>query len=147
MLTPSKQQSPRFAFHRSGSWSVFQSFSPPAPFVPPGPFRDCHAAQESGHSTSGVYLLKPDEAERPVQAWCEQDIDNGGWTVIQSRRDGSVNFFRNWENYKVTTAAATRLSLFPARCSFIHLFYLRRDSVQPPSFIRPGCSFQLICTR
>uniref|UniRef100_A0A3Q3F5W9 Angiopoietin-like 1b n=1 Tax=Labrus bergylta TaxID=56723 RepID=A0A3Q3F5W9_9LABR len=57
-------------------------------------------AQEAGQSTSGMYLIKPDEAERPLQVWCEQDIDNGGWTVIQSRRDGSVNFFRNWENYK-----------------------------------------------
>lgn len=68
-----------------------------------GPFRDCLAAQEAGHSTSGMYLIRPDEAERPVQAWCEQDIDNGGWTVIQCRRDGSVNFFRNWDNYKVMT--------------------------------------------
>ncbi|MEQ2271487.1 hypothetical protein XENORESO_004953, partial [Xenotaenia resolanae] len=65
-----------------------------------GSFRDCQEAQEAGHSTSGMYLIKPDEAERPVQAWCEQDIDNGGWTVIQRRRDGSVNFFRNWDNYK-----------------------------------------------
>lgn len=50
-----------------------------------------------------MYLIRPDEAERPVQVWCEQDIDNGGWAVIQSRRDGSVNFFRNWDNYKVMT--------------------------------------------
>uniref|UniRef100_A0A3Q3IU70 Fibrinogen C-terminal domain-containing protein n=1 Tax=Monopterus albus TaxID=43700 RepID=A0A3Q3IU70_MONAL len=65
-----------------------------------GAFRDCLEAQEAGHSTSGMYLLQPHEAERQVQVWCEQDIDNGGWTVIQSRRDGSVNFFRNWDNYK-----------------------------------------------
>uniref|UniRef100_A0A8C2Z3J5 Angiopoietin-like 1b n=1 Tax=Cyclopterus lumpus TaxID=8103 RepID=A0A8C2Z3J5_CYCLU len=79
------------------------SFLPPASLscsCPSGPFRDCLAAQEAGHSTSGMYLIRPDEAERPVQAWCEQDIDNGGWTVIQSRRDGSVNFFRNWDSYK-----------------------------------------------
>lgn len=38
-----------------------------------------------------------------MQVWCEQEIDNGGWTVFQSRRDGSVNFFRNWDNYKVMT--------------------------------------------
>uniref|UniRef100_A0A3B3VK30 Angiopoietin-like 1b n=1 Tax=Poecilia latipinna TaxID=48699 RepID=A0A3B3VK30_9TELE len=79
--------------------------SPPPPplsyhHFPSGPFRDCQEAQEAGHSTSGMYLIKPDEAERPVQAWCEQDIDNGGWTVIQRRRDGSVNFFRNWDSYK-----------------------------------------------
>lgn len=42
--------------------------------------------------------------ERQMQVWCEQEIDNGGWTVIQTRRDGSVNFFRNWDNYKVTIA-------------------------------------------
>jgi len=52
-----------------------------------------------------MYLIRPGEAERPLQVWCEQDIDNGGWTVIQRRRDGSVNFFRNWENYKVMTMA------------------------------------------
>ncbi|GLD51316.1 angiopoietin-related protein 1-like protein [Lates japonicus] len=73
--------------------------------TPEGPFRDCLEAQEAGHSTSGMYLIKPDEAERPVQVWCEQDIDNGGWTVIQSRRDGSVNFFRNWDNYKLNLQA------------------------------------------
>lgn len=50
---------------------------------------------------SGIYLLKPDGSETPVQAWCEQDVDRGGWTVIQRRKDGSVNFFRNWDSYKV----------------------------------------------
>uniref|UniRef100_A0A667ZD94 Angiopoietin-like 1b n=1 Tax=Myripristis murdjan TaxID=586833 RepID=A0A667ZD94_9TELE len=61
---------------------------------------DCLEAQEAGHSTSGMYLIRPDDSERPMQVWCEQGIDNGGWTVIQSRRDGSVNFFRNWDSYK-----------------------------------------------
>ncbi|CAB1317263.1 unnamed protein product [Coregonus sp. 'balchen'] len=61
---------------------------------------DCLQAQEAGHGTSGMYLLKPGEAERPMQVWCEQGLDNGGWTVIQSRRDGSINFFRNWDAYK-----------------------------------------------
>lgn len=73
------------------------------PFLP-GPFRDCYEAHDAGHSTSGMFLIKPDEMERQMQVWCEQEIDNGGWTVIQTRRDGSVNFFRNWDNYKVTIA-------------------------------------------
>ncbi|XP_064789688.1 angiopoietin-related protein 1-like [Oncorhynchus masou masou] len=74
--------------------------APQGNFSAEGPFRDCLQAQEAGHGTSGMYLLKPDEAERPMQVWCEQGLDNGGWTVIQSRRDGSVNFFRNWDAYK-----------------------------------------------
>ncbi|KAJ3594559.1 hypothetical protein NHX12_003866 [Muraenolepis orangiensis] len=64
------------------------------------PYRDCLAAQEAGFGDSGMYLIKPDEAPRPMQVWCEQGMDGGGWTVIQSRRDGSINFFRNWDSYK-----------------------------------------------
>lgn len=54
-----------------------------------------------------MYLLKTDGSEQLIQAWCEHGLDNGGWTVLQRRKDGSVNFFRNWENYKVS----------PAQCS------------------------------
>lgn len=68
---------------------------------PTGPFRDCYQVRQAGHPTSGMYLLKPDGSDRLIQAWCEHGLDNGGWTVLQRRRDGSVNFFRNWENYKV----------------------------------------------
>ncbi|KAI4889768.1 hypothetical protein NFI96_015758 [Prochilodus magdalenae] len=73
---------------------------PDGNFSSEGPFRDCLHAMQAGHDTSGMYLLKPDGSERPFQAWCEHDLDNGGWTIIQRRKDGSVNFFRNWESYK-----------------------------------------------
>ncbi|XP_076873311.1 angiopoietin-related protein 1a [Brachyhypopomus gauderio] len=65
-----------------------------------GPFRDCFRVRQAGHSTSGMYLLKAEGSEKLIQAWCEHGLDNGGWTVFQRRKDGSVNFFRNWENYK-----------------------------------------------
>nr|XP_055054112.1 angiopoietin-related protein 2a [Misgurnus anguillicaudatus] len=67
---------------------------------PSGPFKDCLQAQEEGHSNSGMFLLKPDNINKLMQVWCEQRHDPGGWTVIQRRMDGSVNFFRNWETYK-----------------------------------------------
>ncbi|XP_066548356.1 angiopoietin-related protein 1 [Amia ocellicauda] len=65
-----------------------------------GPFRDCLQVRQAGHAVSGMYLLKPGGSEGLMQVWCEHSLDNGGWTVIQRRRDGSVNFFRNWDNYK-----------------------------------------------
>uniref|UniRef100_A0A3Q1FAD3 Angiopoietin-like 6 n=1 Tax=Acanthochromis polyacanthus TaxID=80966 RepID=A0A3Q1FAD3_9TELE len=66
----------------------------------PGPWRDCQHVQESGETTSGIYLLHLQSANRLLQAWCEQSQAQGGWTVIQRRQDGSVNFFRAWEQYK-----------------------------------------------
>ncbi|XP_071028112.1 angiopoietin-related protein 2-like [Oncorhynchus clarkii lewisi] len=77
-----------------------------APFISfpvtktPGPWRDCQHVLDSGETTNGIYLLRPQSANRLLQAWCEQTKAQGGWTVIQRRQDGSVNFFRTWEQYK-----------------------------------------------
>lgn len=74
--------------------------SPATTNKPSGPFKDCLHAQEDGQTTSGMYLVKPENSNRLMQVWCDQRHDPGGWTVIQRRVDGSVNFFRNWETYK-----------------------------------------------
>ncbi|KAJ0057874.1 hypothetical protein NL108_003009, partial [Boleophthalmus pectinirostris] len=66
----------------------------------PGPWRDCQHVLDSGEGTSGIYLLRPQGTNRLLQAWCDQSRAQGGWTVIQRRQDGSVNFFRTWEQYK-----------------------------------------------
>uniref|UniRef100_A0A673GEH5 Angiopoietin-related protein 2-like n=1 Tax=Sinocyclocheilus rhinocerous TaxID=307959 RepID=A0A673GEH5_9TELE len=65
-----------------------------------GPWNDCHHVLESGEKTSGIYLLRPRNTNTLLQAWCDQSRAQGGWTVIQRRQDGSVNFFRTWEQYK-----------------------------------------------
>uniref|UniRef100_A0AAY4DM04 Fibrinogen C-terminal domain-containing protein n=1 Tax=Denticeps clupeoides TaxID=299321 RepID=A0AAY4DM04_9TELE len=79
-----------------------QDPSPVPPTDPPfiGPWRDCQHLLDSGESTSGIYLLRPQNTNRLLQAWCEHSRADGGWTVIQRRLDGSVNFFRTWEQYK-----------------------------------------------
>jgi len=68
-----------------------------------GPFKDCQQAKEAGHSNSGIYMIKPENSNEPMQLWCENSLDPGGWAVIQKRTDGSVNFFRNWDSYKVNS--------------------------------------------
>lgn len=101
---------------RPGSREVCDGRTP----VSPGPWRDCLQALEDGHDTSSIYLVKPENTNRLMQVWCDQRHDPGGWTVIQRRLDGSVNFFRNWETYKVRTAhlsarALGRRCLLPVR--------------------------------
>ncbi|TTB27315.1 Angiopoietin-related protein 2 [Bagarius yarrelli] len=74
--------------------------SPSTTNKPSGPWKDCLQALEDGHTSSGMYLVKPENTNKLMQVWCDQKQDPGGWTVIQRRMDGSVNFFRNWETYK-----------------------------------------------
>uniref|UniRef100_A0A182WM35 Fibrinogen C-terminal domain-containing protein n=1 Tax=Anopheles minimus TaxID=112268 RepID=A0A182WM35_9DIPT len=38
--------------------------------------------------------------KEPMSILHNQDFETGGWIVIQNRFDGSVNFYRNWEEYK-----------------------------------------------
>ncbi|XP_062716365.1 ryncolin-1-like isoform X2 [Aedes albopictus] len=49
---------------------------------------------------SGKYRLRPNVNEQPFMGFCEQEKFGGGWLVIQHRFDGSVDFYRNWTDYK-----------------------------------------------
>ncbi|XP_033106276.1 microfibril-associated glycoprotein 4-like [Anneissia japonica] len=64
--------------------------------------RDCLDVRNFGGQRSGVYVIYPQSVEncRPVRVWCDQSQSNGGWTVIQRRVDGSVDFLRDWDAYK-----------------------------------------------
>ncbi|XP_078483123.1 microfibril-associated glycoprotein 4-like isoform X2 [Ciona intestinalis] len=59
---------------------------------------NCKAILDSGLSTSGKYQIQLKDST-VVEVYCDMETDGGGWTVIQRRKDGSVNFTRNWANY------------------------------------------------
>ncbi|XP_039444412.1 microfibril-associated glycoprotein 4-like [Culex pipiens pallens] len=48
---------------------------------------------------SGIYLMAVDQANK-FEVYCEQKLYAGGWVVIQNRFNGSVDFYRNWTEYK-----------------------------------------------
>ncbi|XP_008296336.1 angiopoietin-related protein 4 [Stegastes partitus] len=59
---------------------------------------DCHELFLRGETTSGVYTIQPGSSE-PFDVFCEMTAD-GGWTVIQNRQDGSVDFDQLWSAYQ-----------------------------------------------
>ena len=60
--------------------------------------RDCSGFMGTGKS--GVYMINPD-GHKPFSAFCDMKTNGGGWTVIQRRADGSVDFYKDWVNYKI----------------------------------------------
>ena len=61
--------------------------------------RDCLEHKQVGVNVNGVYKIHQNIL-KIILVYCDQITDGGGWTVFQQRIDGSVNFFRDWENYK-----------------------------------------------
>ena len=49
-------------------------------------------------SPSGRYWLNTRTGA--VEVFCDMETDGGGWTVLLKRQDGSVDFYRNWTDYK-----------------------------------------------
>uniref|UniRef100_A0A8C6SZ01 Angiopoietin-like 4 n=1 Tax=Neogobius melanostomus TaxID=47308 RepID=A0A8C6SZ01_9GOBI len=59
---------------------------------------DCHELFLRGETTSGIFTIQPLDS-KPFQVYCEMTAA-GGWTVVQRRRDGSVDFHQSWEAYE-----------------------------------------------
>ncbi|XP_076073742.1 microfibril-associated glycoprotein 4-like isoform X2 [Mytilus galloprovincialis] len=50
---------------------------------------------------SGIYTIYPASKPTPVvSVFCEADSNRILWTVIQRRYNGSIDFYRNWTDYK-----------------------------------------------
>ncbi|XP_009863382.1 PREDICTED: angiopoietin-2, partial [Apaloderma vittatum] len=64
-------------------------------------FKDCAEAFKSGLTTSGIYTLTVPNTVQEKKAYCDMETGGGGWTVIQRREDGSVDFHRTWKEYKM----------------------------------------------
>ncbi|PIK38844.1 hypothetical protein BSL78_24310 [Apostichopus japonicus] len=44
-------------------------------------------------------MIKPDGYPDPFEVYCDNTDSSGGWTVIQRRTDGSIDFRRDWDSY------------------------------------------------
>ncbi|NXA45441.1 ANGP1 protein, partial [Nothocercus julius] len=64
-------------------------------------FRDCADVYQSGLNKSGVYTIYINNVSDPKKVFCNMEIAGGGWTVIQHREDGSLDFQKGWKDYKM----------------------------------------------
>ncbi|XP_078135280.1 microfibril-associated glycoprotein 4-like [Sander vitreus] len=69
---------------------------------PPNLPKDCSDIHNNPNTRkSGVYTIYPIRSTSPVQVYCDMDSKGGRWTVFQTRMDGTVNFYRSWDQYKI----------------------------------------------
>ncbi|XP_018790565.1 PREDICTED: ryncolin-1-like [Bactrocera latifrons] len=66
---------------------------------PPNPSSCVKAAAKK--LKSGIYKIQIEMLKvTDLEVFCEEDIDFGGWIVVQRRVNDSVDFYRTWDEYK-----------------------------------------------
>lgn len=60
----------------------------------------CLDLKKEGFTTSGLYRVDLCDGKGEFTVYCDMTLDEGGWTVIQRRLDGSVDFNRTWIQYQ-----------------------------------------------
>lgn len=61
----------------------------------------CKAINDEGHTKSGRYLINPNDGKGEFHVFCDMNLQDGGWTVIQRRVDATVSFDRDRKEYNV----------------------------------------------
>ncbi|EAU76168.2 AGAP010760-PA, partial [Anopheles gambiae str. PEST] len=58
------------------------------------------SCKEEPSNRTGEFLIQPTQNDEPFLGYCKQTAFGGGWLVFQYRYDGSVDFYRNWTEYR-----------------------------------------------
>ncbi|KAJ8398880.1 hypothetical protein AAFF_G00417880, partial [Aldrovandia affinis] len=100
--TPRPSAAPGLRQHVTGRLKVLVLLSL---LIPAGSYPlfqplDCADIYNHGSQASGVYPVYPGGATLPFYVYCDMETEGGKWTVLQRRMDGTVNFFRGWDQYK-----------------------------------------------
>ena len=59
---------------------------------------DCLDIYQKGFKEDGIYEINI--MDKKIRILCDMTTPPFGWTIFQKRFDGSINFYRNWTEYK-----------------------------------------------
>nr|XP_055067280.1 angiopoietin-1-like [Misgurnus anguillicaudatus] len=63
-------------------------------------YKDCAELFRAGFTESGIYTIYINMHDTH-KVYCNMESAGGGWTVIQLRKDGTLDFHRTWKEYKM----------------------------------------------
>ncbi|XP_016339552.1 angiopoietin-1-like isoform X1 [Sinocyclocheilus anshuiensis] len=69
-------------------------------------YRDCAELFRAGFNRSGIYTIYISMQDMH-KVYCNMESAGGGWTVIQLRKDGTLDFHRTWKEYKMGFGSLT----------------------------------------
>ncbi|XP_049549414.1 fibrinogen-like protein A [Anopheles darlingi] len=58
------------------------------------------SCKDISSKVSRTYLIRVKSASTPFKVYCEQKSFGGGWIVFQYRYDGSLDFYRGWNEFR-----------------------------------------------
>ena len=61
---------------------------------------DCSEINSRGVFSTGRYVINPSNCPFSFNVGCDMHTDEGGWTIFQKRFDGTIDFFRSWDDYE-----------------------------------------------
>lgn len=64
------------------------------------PAQDCQELYDFGFRETGLYAVQPNDNGGEFVVYCDMSLLGGGWTVIQRRVDGNLDFDRNYACYR-----------------------------------------------
>ncbi|XP_043928647.1 angiopoietin-related protein 5 [Protopterus annectens] len=96
-----KELTNRIMFLNLESWKNNVEPLPHKPVMSHG--KDCTDIMDTMGSftrlQNGIYIVQPEGIDYPFEVFCNFDYKGGGWTVIQRRSEGIIDFQKTWSEY------------------------------------------------